>query len=228
MSFLYRHGVLISRKQPYLDWANSLANDEQPLSDELSRANRTLYLVREVDGEPDLTGILEEFWAHIFEHELSAWVLAEDKWPDPRTREMFDTWFDVELNDAVFDLTPEEPLTQADVDAADLREMMERCASCGLEIEEHEGRMVGFKLNSRDLYAPFEGRVLPLALGDGADADVALALVTTVESEAAQAGNDVVVRVCSSNCERAMRSAIPKALRRFTRRIGSFGHTQDT
>jgi hypothetical protein len=219
VSFLYRHGLLILRKQPYIDWANSLADDGAPLSDEVSRTNRGLYLVPEVDGEPDLEELVDEFWADIFEEELSAWALPPSKWPEPRTREMFDEWFDVELNESVYDLTPEEPLTQADADAHDLQEMMERCASCGLEVVAGEGRLVGFKLNDRERYAPFEGRVMPLPLDDADDSDIILALVTGQESDAATAGDDVVVRVCSSRCERVMQSAVPKALRRISRRL---------
>jgi len=143
MSYLYRHGLLVSHKQPYLDWANSVAEEDDPaLSDELSRANRSLYLVPEVEGGPEVDDLVEEFWTAIFEHELGSWILAPKKWPQDRTREMFDEWFDVELNQSVMDLTPDEPLTQADVDVEDLQEMMEHCASCGLDIDEHEGRMV--------------------------------------------------------------------------------------
>jgi hypothetical protein len=220
MSFLYRHGLLISRKQPYLDWANGVAADGASLTDALSRRNRSLYLVPEVDGEPDLAALIDEYWSSIFEEELSGWVIETDEWPEPRTRELFDEWFDVELNDSVFDLTPEEPLTQDDMDVADLSEMMERCAACGIEVAEGEGRLVGFKLNNRDSFEAFEGRVLPLPLETGGDAAVVLALVTAGESDAAKAGEDVLVRVCSGRCEKVMRSAVPRALRRVTRTLG--------
>jgi hypothetical protein len=219
MSFLYRHGLLISRKKPYLDWANSLDDEEASLSLEVSGANRSLYLVPEVAGQPDLSDLVEEFWVRIFEEELGAWMIDPQTWPNPRTREMFDEWFDVELNDSVFDLTPDEPLTQADVDANDLAELMGHCAACGLDVEADEGRVVGFKLNNRELYAPFEGRAIPLALGSDDDSDTVLVLVTARGSEAAKAGDDVVVNVCSSRCEKVMRSVVPQALRRLTSRI---------
>ncbi len=221
MSFLYRHGLLITRKQPYIDWANSCDDDGPKLTEDLSSASRLLYLVPEVDGEPDLEGLVDEFWADIFEQELGMWVIADDRWPEPRTREMFDAWFDVELNDSVFDLTPDEPLTQAEVDAADLAEMMMRCASCGIELGENEGRLVGFKLANRSLYEPFEGRVLPLRMDDNDEADVVLTFVTFQDSAAAKDGDDVVVHVCSSRCEKVVRSVVPKALRRWSRRVRS-------
>jgi hypothetical protein len=203
MSFLYRHGLLISRKKPYLDWANNIDNDGASLSVEVSGANRSLYLVPEVAGQPDLSDLVEEFWIRIFEEELGAWMIDRQTWPNPRTREMFDEWFDVELNESVFDLTPDEPLTQADVDADDLAELMGRCAACGLDVDADEGQVVGFKLNNRDLYAPFEGRAMSLPLGGDDDSDA--------------------VRVCSSTCEKVMRNVVPDALRRLTGRIRPSG-----
>jgi hypothetical protein len=170
---------------------------------------------------PDLEELVNEFWEDIFEQELGMWIIADDCWPQSRTREMFNAWFDVELNESVFDLTPEEPLTQADVDAADLAEMMARCASCGIELGEDEGRLVGFKLGNRSLYEPVEGRVLPLPMDDSDEADVVLTFVASQESAAAKDGDDVVVRVCSSQCEKVMRSVVPKALRRWSRRASS-------
>jgi hypothetical protein len=221
MSFLYRNGLLIGRKQPYLDWANSVDQDGPGLSVDLSSARRSLYLVPEANGEPDVEALVDEFWADIFERELEMWMIADDCWPAPRTRDMFDAWFDVELNDSVFDLTPEEPLTQAEVDEADLAEMMQRCASCGIELAENDGRLTGFKLANRTLYKPFEGRVLPLAIDDSDNAEIVLTIVTSRDSAAAKEGHDVVVRVCSSRCEKVMRSVVPKALRRLSRRVRS-------
>ena len=214
MTYLYRHALFISRKEPYLDWANGL--EEGPaLTEQLSRKERTVYLAPEVDDEPELSQLVDEFWESIFEEELGAWVIAEERWPQPRTREMFDAWFEVELSGSVYDLTPEEPLTQAQVDALDLAEALGRCAACGLDVEEDEGRFAGFKLADWRRVAPFEGRVLPLAVDDD---QVVLCVVTHDGSEEARAGDDILVRVCSSACEKAVRKTVPKALRRLFRR----------
>src|SRR5262245_8517278 len=119
MSFLYRTAVTLTRRQPYIDWANSLEEEGPALTDELNRDQRTVYLVREPEGAPDVEEILAEHWQDMFDNELAAWILDRESWPSPRTRAMFDQWFDVEVTDAVCDLIPDEPLTQADVDAAD-------------------------------------------------------------------------------------------------------------
>lgn len=215
MSFLYRHALFITRKQPYLDWAGS--DGDVSLPDELSLALRTVYLVPEVDGEPKLEELIEDCWERIFEEELSSWSRAEERWPRDRTRALFDAWFGVELNATVYDLAPEEPLTQADVDAQDLLEASTLCAGCGADVEEGEGRYTGFKTADRSRFRLFEGRVLPLPV-DGKG--YVLCVVTAADSDSAREGDDLLVRVCSSGCEKAVRAVVPKAMRRWARVTG--------
>jgi hypothetical protein len=112
MSYLYRHALFVSRKRPYLDWANGLNDGGPGLSEDVSLRQRTVYLVPELDREPDLGCLLDEFWEDIFHEKLASWSLKDESWPTIRTRDMFDRWFDVELNASLYNLTPEEPLTQ--------------------------------------------------------------------------------------------------------------------
>jgi hypothetical protein len=214
MSFLYRHALFVSRKQPYLDWANGL-NDGVGLNEELSKAHRTVYLVPELDREPVLDELLDEFWEDIFYHELGAWMLEPESWPTSRTREMFSDWFDIELNDAVHDLTPEEPLTQHEVDQAELADVLGHCAGCGIEIDDGAGRFTAFTVADRSRLALYQGRVYPLAINDD---EAVRCIVAVDDSDEARAGEDLLVRVCSSRCEREIRSIVPKALRRWSRR----------
>ena len=216
MSFLYRAAITITRKQPYIDWANSLDDDGPELTAELADDRRTIYLVPESAVRPDLKSLLDEFWEQIFEEELAAWMLHDEDWPKPLTREMFDAWFDSELTDSVFDLTPEEPLTQADVEAADLDYAVHRCAWCDIEIDEGAGRFVGFALADRGRLAHREGLVLPLAVDEER---VVIGIMSQADSNAARAGEDVVFRACTSRCEKAIRKAVPKALRRALKAI---------
>ena len=216
MSFLYRFAVAVTRRQPYLDWANRLG-DAVELTVEMSDENRTIYLVPEATAEPDRSEILDEYWEAMFENELSAWSPATDRWPRDRTREMFDEWFDAEVTGTVCDLAPEEPMTQDEVDAIDLEQAVTRCAWCEADLEEGADRIVGFKLASRDRFAALEGRVLPLAIGEDEDR-VVLGIVAAEDSDAARRGDDILFRACTARCERALRSAVPKALKRLFRR----------
>lgn len=214
MSFLYRTGLTVTRKQPYIEWANGLDDDGPDLTPELAGDRRTIYLVPESDDEPDVAGLVEEFWPQIFEEELAAWMVDDESWPMPLTREMFNAWFEVEVTDSVFDLTPEEPLTQADVEALDLEDAVHRCAWCDISIDEGAGRFVGFKLVDRSRLAHREGLAVHLALGDER---VVVGIMPQADSQLARDSGDIVFRACTSRCEKALRSAVPKALRKAFR-----------
>ena len=125
MSFLYRVALRITRLQSYNDWATNLDDDGADLRTHLEEHRRTVYLGPEAD-KPSLEGLLEEFWEEIFELELAAWMEDSSSWPAPRTREMFNEWFEVELTDTVVDLVPEEPLTQQQLDAAEVGHALAR------------------------------------------------------------------------------------------------------
>ncbi|HEY7169784.1 MAG TPA: hypothetical protein VH417_02995 [Vicinamibacterales bacterium] len=216
MSFLYRHALFVSRKQPYIDWANGLEEGAPALDEQLARLERTVFLAFEFDREPALEDLLPDYWEDIFEAELAAWNDDEQRWPSPRTREMFDGWFDVELCRAVYDLDPDEPLSQHDVDARDLTEALTICASCGISVDEGEGRFAGFKVADPDRLALWKGRVLPLEIDKE---QLILCLVPSDDDDEFDAEDDVVVRVCSSGCEKGVRKVVPKALRRLLDRM---------
>jgi hypothetical protein len=212
MSFLYRSAVAVTRKQPYLDWANSLDDGGPALTAELSRDRRTIYLVHELDAPANVDELIDEYWEEIFEQELAAWVTSDDQWPAARTRDMFIAWFDVEVTDAVYDLLSDEPLTQSDVDTADLQYALSHCSWCDVEVEEGAGRFAGFPLPERERLDVFEGRAFALPIDD--ETSVCL-IMTFADSDPARAGEDLLVRVCSSRCEKRVRKVVPKALRRF-------------
>ena len=211
MSFLYRTAITVSRKQPYMDWANSFDDGGPNLTDELARNRRTVYLVEEADPHQDIRGLLDNHWESIFEEELVMWMEAEDDWPTPRTREMFDAWFDAEITDTVIDLVPEEPLNQTDAEVGELSYALGHCAWCELEIEEGQGRFAEFKLADRERFAHREGLTVPVRIDDE---QILIGIVPMADSEEALAGYDLLFRVCTSRCEKAVRKVIPKALRR--------------
>jgi hypothetical protein len=212
MSFLYRNAITITRKQAYIDWANAFKDGGPELSSELAATLRTIYLVPEANDQPDLAELLNEFWEPIFEQELAAWILEEQEWPAPRTREMFDEWFGIEATDAVMDLVPEEPLTQSDVDLADLAFAMHYCAWCESELAEGAGRFVGFSFADREREMGDELRVLALAIDDE---QTVIGVVPPAGAAYGPAGDDLVFRACTARCEKALRKAVPKALRRI-------------
>jgi hypothetical protein len=212
MSFLYRTAITIIRKQPYVDWANSFDDDGPELTNELAQDRRTVYLVQEEGARPDLRKLLDDHWEDIFEEELAMWMDGEADWPAPRTREMFDAWFDAEVTDTVIDLVPDEPLTETDVELGDLTYALSHCAWCELEIDEGAGRLAGFKVADRNRFAHREGLTVPVRIDDE---QVLLGVAPLADSEEARTGYDLLFRACTSRCEKAIQKVVPKALRRL-------------
>jgi hypothetical protein len=213
MSFLYRTAITITRRQPYIDWANGVDDDAPELTEEIANGRRTVYLVAAADDGSDVAEVLDECWEQIFEEELAMWDEEEDGWPAPRTRELFDAWFGAELTESVIDLDPDEPLTQTDVEVADLAQAFHSCAWCGLELEKADGHYTGFPLADRGRFADREGLVLPVPIDDKDDPLVGI--VTPRDSDDARAGDDLIFRVCGKRCEKVIRKLAPKGLRKM-------------
>ena len=110
---------------------------------------------------------------------------------------------------ALIRLAPEVPLTQDQVDALNLADALHSCAGCGVDLEEGEGRLVGFKVADRSRIAFLEGRVLHLPIDEE---QVVPCIVAVEHSDSADACDDLVVQVCSSGCEKAIRKVVPFSL----------------
>ncbi len=213
MSMLLRFAVLVSRKHPFFEWANGF-DDGVELTPELDRECRTVYLVSEIDPGPDRNNIIGAWWEEIFEEELFSWMEDEKDWPPTRTREMFDAWFATEVMMPVIDLAEDEPITTDDVEEMELEGAMSECAWCGAEVDSVAGSFVAFKLPDRGRFADREGLTLEVLLHDGR---TIVGFMTPAGSPEHEAGDDLIFRVCTKRCERALRSAASKALRRLHR-----------
>ena len=217
MSFIYRSALTITRKQPYIDWANGLEDDGPPTAD-LTLDRKAIYLIPEYDISPTASAVLDACWEAIFEEELAMWVEDEAAWPQPLTRQLFDVWFDAEIISSVFDLTPGEALTQSEVDIADLHDTMMHCAWCEIDLEPEKGRFVAFTLGDRERLAHRAGLVLPVLVGRERIVNGIMSL--SVSEEAAN-GEDLIFRACTSRCEKLIRKSVPKALNRLLNTAGS-------
>src|SRR5206468_5255285 len=105
---------------------------------------------------------------------------------------------------------PEEPLTERDGDLDDLADALDHCAWCGLEVDEDADRFVAFTLPDRSRLAHREGRTVPLTVDDET---VIVGVMSMAASDEAKAGDALLFRVCTTRCEKAIRKAVPKALR---------------
>lgn len=106
---LNRSAITVKAKQPFMDWLHGLpdpvdsavtlqdVNEEQPV-----------YLIPECIDPDMFPELLSHYFDTIFDAELSGWWVDRKDWPQPRTVEMFQEWFQVELHSMVEDLGDEE------------------------------------------------------------------------------------------------------------------------
>jgi hypothetical protein len=110
MPDINRSLVVVKPKQPFLEWLNSLEEDDVDLTLEELQYDSSTYLVPEFETDDEQMEILEWCYSYIFENELMAWYTYEPEWPDNRDLKKFLEWFEVEFHSNVTDLVTDEPL----------------------------------------------------------------------------------------------------------------------
>ncbi len=105
MFVVNRSALLVKRKKPYIDWANTLDEDGPRLSLDEPMKDSTVYLVDEIGYESDGEEVLKKHYAIIFEQELVEWHLVEKDWPQKRDLKTFKDWFEVEAHSMVLDVS---------------------------------------------------------------------------------------------------------------------------
>ena len=103
MQMVNRNSFLVKPRQPYVDWINA-----QPEQDPVSLAeihqDCTVFLIPEMFNEEDAREYIQVFKLEIFAFELDSWYRDPAIWPQKRTPEMFDDWFELEYNSMIVDL----------------------------------------------------------------------------------------------------------------------------
>lgn len=105
-----RAAVILKYKTPFLDWYKKLSTDKNlEVTLESVNSDRTVYLISNDDAD-----VYEQWidlnYEDLFENELDEWFSDTSLWPQNRTREMFDEWFDVECHTVMFDTVGEDIL----------------------------------------------------------------------------------------------------------------------
>lgn len=102
MDVVNRGLLLVTPRQPYLDWANGL--EERGPDFRLEEGMPAAYLVPRFGTLEEVDSFVEEAHARIFEEELAAWTDDREAWPGSRDLETFYRWFGLEYTDLVADL----------------------------------------------------------------------------------------------------------------------------
>ena len=102
--------VVIKPKQPMLDWINQNDVGGTVLTLADIQRDSTVLLTPDMDGDKAVHAYLHDLKPLLFEKELMSWYLHREGWPEPRTAELFDEWFELEIHSMVWDTARDVPI----------------------------------------------------------------------------------------------------------------------
>lgn len=106
MKTINRTVVIISPRQPYIDWANSF-HEHGPKIDPSEPYSIVLLIPGEFD-KSSYEDYVADNYLKFFELELESWMATAAHWPSDRSYEVFKEWFDVRVADMVLDVGTEK------------------------------------------------------------------------------------------------------------------------
>ena len=93
MSEINRSLVILRLKQPFLDWARTLDDQDKDFTLGQLAEDSTAYLIPELWQDSDQQELLESYYDVLFEEQLEGWWTDEAPWPRKRNLKMFLDWF---------------------------------------------------------------------------------------------------------------------------------------
>jgi hypothetical protein len=109
METLNRSALVVTPKQPFLDWLHRVDPESKEITLAELASEPSVYLLPESETDEGVRRILRKFCEEIFVEELDAWYRDEEVWPEDRSLKVFRRWFDYQYHSLVFDLS-EKPL----------------------------------------------------------------------------------------------------------------------
>ena len=97
-----RCAVVLEPTSAYLEWAKSCPEGDEGLTLDEVREEGTVYLIPEVDAEPETW--LKRNYKAMFEHELESWCTDDAFWPEDRSFKAFKGFFDIRFCSMVLDM----------------------------------------------------------------------------------------------------------------------------
>jgi len=108
MESIKRTAVVIKPKQPFIDWINSIPDENIDFTLKQISTDNITFLVPGHDDPEDSKKYIEKRFDQIFEWELFGWIKTEELWTKKRKWKMLQEGFDIEINSEVFDLVDGE------------------------------------------------------------------------------------------------------------------------
>jgi|SRR5579862_6447610 len=107
MRTLNRCAVVVTPKQPFLDWLHGI----DPWSLDIQMADlqddSSVYLFPECKDAQEIKRHVKKACQRIFEQELESRDRIAESWPADRSFALFQKWFDFRSHSMVFDVTEE-------------------------------------------------------------------------------------------------------------------------
>ncbi len=107
--FLNRSLIVITPKQPYIDWLNSLNIVGNKYTVDQYRDDCTTYLVSDISDKEEVKKITNNNYRFFFEQNLRGITRERNCWPARITLELFIEWFEVRYHTMILDIS-DEPL----------------------------------------------------------------------------------------------------------------------
>ena len=107
MRRLNRSAVVVTPKQPFLDWLHATDPTSADITLPELTEDPTIYLIPECDSDDDLANVLRDLCEEIFEEQLAGWYTDESVWPRDRSFDVFRRWFDHQHHSVLIDLCDE-------------------------------------------------------------------------------------------------------------------------
>ena len=104
MELINRGTVIIKPKQPFLEWLKRDPTLPSLVTLEYLRADCLTLLVPDLDSPEAVLDYLKSFKPLLFEMELAGWNRDPTTWPEKRTAQVFDAWFEIKVHCMVYDL----------------------------------------------------------------------------------------------------------------------------
>ncbi|AQR66247.1 VacJ [Aquaspirillum sp. LM1] len=119
-----RSVAIVKPKQPFFDWLNSLPfEQDETLTLHALRQDCNALLIPPAEDFEDAREFIRSHWRSIFDAELADWCEDDTLWPEKRTPNLFQQWFDVEVHSVLTDLVSEplerEAFAELDLDGDD-------------------------------------------------------------------------------------------------------------
>ena len=100
--------VLLHPREPFSVWARQFKEPGEGNTEVEAASQRPFsFMVPLFEFESDTWAWLEDNYVLLFETALWAWAHERNRWPEDRSWDLFNEWFEVEMLDAPWDVVAE-------------------------------------------------------------------------------------------------------------------------